>query len=63
MDEEQNASPPKTRQTAEGEEEFDPGFEIIHQLLAYCKIKEAAKDLGSREQRQSCYHLRAVGGF
>jgi segregation and condensation protein A len=52
---------PKHEQTVEGEEELDPSFEIIHQLLAYCKFKEAAKDLGTREQRQSCYHLRAVG--
>ncbi len=52
---------PKHEQSAEGEEELDPSFEIIHQLLAYCKFKEAAKDLGAREHRQSSFHLRAVG--
>jgi segregation and condensation protein A len=51
---------PKHEQTTGEEEELDPSFEIIHQLLAYCKFKEAAKDLGTREHRQSCYHLRAV---
>ena len=52
---------PKHEQTVGEEEELDPSFEIIHQLLAYCRFKEAAKDLGSLELKQSVYHLRGVG--
>lgn len=52
---------PKHEQSTGEEEELDPSFEIIHQLLAYCRFKEAAKDLAVREQQQSVFHLRAVG--
>lgn len=42
------------------EEELDPHFEIIHQLLDYCKFKQAAKDLTEREQQQGAYYSRGV---
>ena len=51
---------PKHEQPLGEEEELDPSFEIIHKLLAYCQIKEAAKALGEQEQRQSVYHTRGV---
>ncbi len=38
------------------EQEVDPRFDIIHQLLDYCRFKQLAKDLVEREQKQSaCY--------
>jgi segregation and condensation protein A len=43
--------------TAE-EDELDPRFEIIHQLIDYCRFKEAAKALLHREQQQSNFYLR-----
>lgn len=36
----------------------DPRFEIIHQLLDYCRFKQAAKQLAEREQQQSAYYAR-----
>lgn len=44
------------------EEELDPNFEIIHQLLDYCRFKQAAKDLTEREQQQGAYYSRGVEG-
>ncbi|BBI16401.1 ScpA family protein [Neochlamydia sp. S13] len=41
-----------------GEEEHDPRFDIIHQLLDYCRFKEAAKNLTQLEMSQSAYYLR-----
>ncbi len=52
---------PKHEQTTGEEEELDPSFEIIHQLLAYCKFKEVARDLGELERQQSSFHLRSIG--
>lgn len=43
----------------EGIEELaeDPHFEIIHHLIDYCRFKQAAKELGHRQdQQQSCYY-------
>ncbi len=40
------------------ENESDPRFAIIHQLLDYCRFKEAAKALEEREVNQSAYYLR-----
>ncbi len=52
---------PKHETTEEDEvEDLDPNFEIIHQLLEYCHFKEAAKDLGIREEKQSAYFNRGV---
>jgi len=42
------------------EEELDPHFEIIHQLLDYCRFKQAAKELTERELQQSVYHSRGI---
>lgn len=42
------------------EEEHDPRFEIIHQLIDYCRFKQAAKELSDREQQQSAFYPRGV---
>lgn len=44
------------------ENESDPRFAIIHQLLDYCRFKEAAKALEEREVRQSAFYLRGSEG-
>ena len=46
--------------TDEGTEFLDANFEIIYQLLDYCRFKEAAKYLAERERQQSAYHERGV---
>lgn len=52
---------PKHEQAAGPEEEqHDPRFEIIHQLIEYCRFKEAAKELSEREKRQGAYYLRGM---
>lgn len=38
--------------------EIDPRFEVIHQLVEYCRFKQAAKDLASLEQQQASFFLR-----
>lgn len=40
------------------EEEYDPRFEIIHQLLDYCRFKDAAKELTQLEMAQSSHYSR-----
>jgi segregation and condensation protein A len=40
------------------EEEEDTRFAIIHQLLDYCRFKEAAKGLEERERGQGAYYVR-----
>lgn len=42
------------------DEEADPRFEIIHQLMDYCRFKQAAKELSTRELQQSAYYLRGI---
>jgi segregation and condensation protein A len=42
------------------EEDLDPNFEMIHQLLEYCHFKEAAIDLALKEEKQSVYFNRGV---
>lgn len=42
----------------EGEEEEDPNFEIIHQLIEYCKHKQHAKKLSVMEEERSRYFFR-----
>lgn len=49
---------PKHEQVEAGEEESDPRFEIIHQLLDYCRFKQAAKDLNQLETHQGQRYLR-----
>lgn len=41
------------------EEEYDPRFDIIHQLLDYCRFKDAAKELTQLEMSQSSLYSRA----
>lgn len=41
------------------EEELDPRFNIIHQLLDYCRFKDAAKELTQLELSQSAYYSRS----
>lgn len=49
--------------TVEELETNDPRFEIIHQLIDYCRFKEAAKQLAVREQQQSAYYARGGEEF
>lgn len=42
----------------EGEE--DPRFEIIHHLIDYCRFKEAAKELASRQDKQQACYFRGI---
>ena len=42
------------------EEEHDPRFDIIHQLLDYCRFKDAAKELTQLEMSQSSRYSRAA---
>lgn len=50
---------PKHEQEPTPEElEVDPRFEIIHQLLEYCRFKQAAKEIALLEQAQGNFYLR-----
>lgn len=51
---------PKHEQPEALEEEIDPRFEIIHQLIEYCRFKDAAKELADLEQKQSAYFPRGI---
>lgn len=42
------------------DEESDPGFEVIHQLIDYCRFREAARELADREQKQGAFFARGV---
>jgi segregation and condensation protein A len=42
------------------DEEQDPRFEIIHQLIDYCRFKQAAKELTDRELQQHAFYSRGV---
>ncbi|MBA3816907.1 MAG: segregation/condensation protein A [Parachlamydiaceae bacterium] len=42
------------------EDEYDPRFEVIHQLVDYCRFRQAAKELAEREQHQSSFFVRGV---
>ncbi len=54
---------PKHEQlTTEENEGPDPHFEVIHQLIEYCRFKQAGKELSQREQHQSSYYPRGSGG-
>ena len=46
---------------AEGEEGEDPRWELIRQLVEYKKFKDAALQLGRREEEQSHLFPRQVG--
>lgn len=38
----------------------DPHFEIIHHLIDYCRFKQAAKDLVSRQEKQQACYFRGI---
>lgn len=42
------------------EDEPDPRFEIIHQLIDYCRFRDAAKSLAEREARQNAFYERGM---
>jgi segregation and condensation protein A len=41
-------------------EEDDPHFNVIHHLIDYCRFKDAAKILSTREQEQQGYYARGM---
>lgn len=45
------------------EMEADPRFEIIHQLLEYCRFKQAAKEMVLLEQKQGNFFVRGSDGL
>ncbi len=52
---------PKHEQPHDAEQnELDPRFEMIHQLIDYCRFKQAARDLTEREQQQSGFYIRGT---
>ncbi len=51
---------PKHETLEEVEDDPDPNFEIIHQLLEYCRFKEAAKNLSEQESKQHAFFRRGV---
>jgi len=55
---------PKHEQEAQDEnhEGPDPQFEVIHQLIDYCKFKEAGRRLVIKEHEQNAYFRRGVQG-
>lgn len=53
--------PSHEQETAGPEEVFeDPNFEIIHHLIDYCRFKQAAKELTSRQDRQQGCYFRGI---
>jgi segregation and condensation protein A len=54
---------PPTEVVAEGEPDEDPRFELARKLLEYKKIKEAAVQLQTMEQRQFAVFTRVAGEF
>lgn len=38
----------------------DPHFEIIHHLIDYCRFKQAAKELASRQEKQQACYFRGI---
>lgn len=54
---------PKHEQIGQEDEEGpDPHFDVIHQLIDYCKFKEAGHALVVREKEQNAYFSRGVSG-
>lgn len=50
--------PKNAHQESTIEDEHDPRFEVIHQLVDYCRFRQAGKELVEREQRQSSIYVR-----
>lgn len=44
------------------EEEPDPHFDVIHQLIDYCRFKEAGKTLITLEEQQNAFFPRGISG-
>lgn len=52
---------PREEEMGDEEElELDPKFEVIHQLLDYCRFKEAAKGLSEMEDRRNGVFFRGA---
>lgn len=52
--------PKSEQQELSPEDEYDPRFEVIHQLVDYCRFRQAAKELSEREQQQSSFFVRGI---
>lgn len=52
--------PKSEQQEPAPEDEYDPRFEVIHQLVDYCRFRQAAKELAEREQKQSSFFVRGT---
>lgn len=50
---------PQEQTSSDDPLEIDPRFEIIHQLIDYCRFKKAAQMLQKKEQEQALCHYRA----
>ena len=48
---------PRSEEESLENQEMDPHFEIIHQLIEYCHIKQDAKGLALLEQKQNSFFL------
>jgi segregation and condensation protein A len=51
---------PQREQGEQLPEEVDPRFEIIHQLMDYCRFKEAGRLLAEREEKQAVFFERGM---
>jgi segregation and condensation protein A len=52
---------PRNEQSLEIDEIIeDPHFEIIHHLIDYCRFKQAAKELASRQEKQQACYFRGI---
>ena len=49
--------PKQEQQEQLPEEECDPRFEVIHQLIDYCRFRQAAKELAERGVQQKVYNV------
>lgn len=54
--------PKHEQETAAVEEDADPSFEIIHQLIDYCRFKDVARLLAERELKQVGIYSRGIDG-
>lgn len=51
---------PKSDEQSSEEDLLDPRFEIIHQLVEYCRIKEIAKNLSELEAEHAGYFEKGI---
>ena len=51
---------PKDKRGDDQEEIEDPRFEVIHQLIDYCRFRDAAKELSEFEERSNIYYPRGA---